>query len=237
MEKFFSPDSIAVVGASPRKNGRSLIRNLVYGFKGRIFPINPGYDEIEGLKCYASLKDIPEPVDLAIVLVPAKAVPKVMEGCLEKKITRVMIESAGFAEVGPEGRALQDRCIEIARKGGIRVWGPNCMGLIDTHQRHLFTFMDESVYAKGLIAGRISLVVQSGMLSASFFHRDHEPGPHGRGQDMLHRQQAGSGRVRFSGISLERSPDQSRRPLSGIHKTGPSVRRTGGPAQKNRWCF
>ena len=114
------------------------------------------------------LEDIPHPVDLAIVLVPASSVPSVLEACAIKGIRRVIIESAGFAETGEDGLALQDRCAAIAKQNGMRIWGPNCMGLVDVHQKHFFTFMHPGVREEGLLPGRISLIVQSGMMSAIF---------------------------------------------------------------------
>jgi acetyltransferase len=168
MKAFFNPTSIAVVGASTRKIGNQIIKNLLYGYKGKIYPINPNHQEIEGLPCFSSLDDIPNPVDLAIILVPAPATPSVLEACARKGISSIMIESAGFAEVGEEGKAIQDRCMAIAKEAGIRVWGPNCMGLVDIPGKQYLTFMHPSVYVDGLLPGRIALVVQSGMLSGIF---------------------------------------------------------------------
>jgi acetyltransferase len=168
MKGFFHPNSIAVVGASSRNIGNFMVGNLLVGFKGGIYPVNPSYQEIEGLPCFPSLEDIPHPIDLAIVLVPASSVPSVLEACAAKGIRRVIIESAGFAETGEEGLALQDRCAAIARQNQMRIWGPNCMGLVDIHQSHFFTFMHPGVREEGLLPGRISLIVQSGMMSAVF---------------------------------------------------------------------
>ncbi len=168
MDTFFNPGSIAVIGASKRNIGNYVVGNLRLGFRGGIYPVNPNYKEIEGLPCFSSLKDIPHPVDLAIVLVPASSVPSVLEACAAKGIRRVIIESAGFAETGEEGLTLQGRCVAIAKQNGIRIWGPNCMGLVDLHQKHFFTFMHPGVREEGLLPGRISLIVQSGMMSAIF---------------------------------------------------------------------
>ncbi|MFO7560340.1 MAG: acetate--CoA ligase family protein [Desulfobacterales bacterium] len=168
MELFFNPDSIAVVGASERKLGSLVVQNLLRGYTGRIFPVNPNYKQIHGLNCFPSLDGIPHPVELVIVLVPAQLVPSVIEACARKGIKNVIIESAGFAEVGDNGIALQERCKAIAKQSGIRIWGPNCMGLVDVHSNHFFTFMHPAVEREGLIPGRISLIVQSGMLSAIF---------------------------------------------------------------------
>ncbi len=168
MDTFFNPGSIAVIGASNRNIGNFVIGNLLLGFKGGVFPVNPNYREIEGLPCFSSLDDIPHPVDLAIVLVPASSVPSVLEACAKKGVRRVIIESAGFAETGEEGLALQDQCVAIGKQNDMRIWGPNCMGLVDVHQRHFFTFMHPGVREEGLLPGRISLIVQSGMMSAIF---------------------------------------------------------------------
>ena len=168
MKAFFKPSSIAVVGASPRRIGHQIMENLVYGYKGDLYPVNPNYSEIEGIRCFPSVEDIPHPVDLAIVLVPAPATPSVVEACARKGILRVMIQSAGFAEVGEEGRAIQDRCIAIAGGAGIRVWGPNCMGMVDVPRGQFLSFMSPNIYEDGLVPGRISLVVQSCMLSGFF---------------------------------------------------------------------
>jgi acetyltransferase len=168
MDKFFKPAAIAMIGASANGLGNSVIKNLLKGFAGPIYPVNPNYTEIEGLPCHPSLEAIPLPVDLAIILVPARAIPDVLKACSRKGIRRVIIESAGFSEAGREGSDLQARCAAIAREAGIRIWGPNCMGLVDLHHRHFFTFMHARIHDEGLIPGRISLIVQSGMMSAIF---------------------------------------------------------------------
>lgn len=168
METFFNPRAVAVVGASLKSLGHHVVLNLLSGFKGGIYPVNPNYPKIEGLPCFASIADIDAPVDLAIVLVPAQAVPGVLEACAAKGIDRVIIESAGFAETGKEGIALQHRCTAIAKGAGMRLWGPNCMGLVDLPNSRFFTFMHPGVRTEGLLPGRISLIVQSGMMSAIF---------------------------------------------------------------------
>jgi acetyltransferase len=168
METFFNPKSVAVVGASGKGLGNHVVLNLKAGFKGEIYPVNPNYSEIEGLKCFASLEAIDGPVELAIVLVPAQIIPKVLEVCAAKGTRRVIIESAGFSETGEDGHALQQRCNAIAAQGQIRLWGPNCMGIVDVRKQHFFTFMHPRIRAEGLLPGRISLIVQSGMMSAIF---------------------------------------------------------------------
>jgi acyl-CoA synthetase (NDP forming) len=168
MDLFFNPGSVAVVGASKRNINNFVVKNLLAGFAGPVYPVNPNYREIEDLPCFPSLEAIPGPVDLAIILVPAQAVPAVLQACGRKGITRVIIQSAGFAETGTEGLALQQHCLKLAAEAGIRLWGPNCMGLVDVPQKHFFTFMHPGIREEGLIPGRISLIVQSGMMSAIF---------------------------------------------------------------------
>lgn len=169
MDLFFNPRSIAVAGASQKSNlGNHVITNLKKGFTGDIYPINPNYKEIEGLPCFPSIEAVPGHVDLVIMLVPAGAIPAILKSCAAKGTKRVIIESAGFDESGQEGKALQKDCSRIARNAGIRLWGPNCMGLVDVRNDKFFTFMHPRIRSEGMLPGHISLIVQSGMMSAIF---------------------------------------------------------------------
>jgi len=170
MNFFFDPRGVAVVGATPNplKGGNALIKNLMHGYRGEIYPVNPRYDRINGLACYPSLGAVPDPVDMAIVFVPAPAVPAAVEACAARGIAGVMIESGGFAETGTEGAGLQRKLGEIVAGTGIRIWGPNCMGLVDVVNSRIFSFMDPQSTEQGFLPGSVSLIVQSGMLSASF---------------------------------------------------------------------
>jgi acetate---CoA ligase (ADP-forming) len=171
MNFFFNPDGIAVVGATPNtlKGGYAIFKNLLIGYKGSIYPVNPGYKEIEGVPCYPAVSAVPGHVDLAIVFVPAKFVPEVIEDCAAKGVRGVMIESGGFAEAGRDGSLLQQSLKDICKRTGIRLWGPNCMGLVDAVEGFVFSFMDPRSLQQGLlIPGNVSLVVQSGLLSAGF---------------------------------------------------------------------
>ena len=170
MDFFFKPRGIAVIGASANTNkgGYFILNNLMKGFKGGIYPVNPGYPEIDGLPCYPSVLQVPDPVDLAIIFVPAAFVPRVLRECAERGIKGAMIESGGFAESSEQGKQLQDSIIAIHKETGIRIWGPNCMGLVDAVQGLVFSFVLPAIWEKGLDPGNVSLVVQSGMLSAGF---------------------------------------------------------------------
>jgi acetyltransferase len=171
MNFFFDPDGIAVVGATPNplKGGYAIFKNLVIGYKGNVYPVNPSYKEVEGIPCYPSVSAIPGHVDLAIVFIPARLVPATIEDCAAKGVAGVMIESGGFAETGHDGDFLQRSLKDISKRTGIRLWGPNCMGLVDAVRGYVFSFMDPQSLQHGtLIPGNVSLVVQSGLLSAGF---------------------------------------------------------------------
>lgn len=170
MDFFFNPKGIAVIGATTNalKGGNSIVRNLMVGFKGGIYPINPRYESIEGLPCYSSVSSVPDPVDMAIIFVPAKHVPGAVAECAARGIKGVMIESSGFAETGAHGENLQQSLMDLSRETGIRLWGPNCMGLVDAVNSRYFSFMLSTILKKGFFPGKVSLVVQSGMLSAGF---------------------------------------------------------------------
>jgi len=170
MEYFFNPRGIAVVGAtpSPGKGGNIIVSNLLKGYSGSIYPVNSRYGQINGLKCYASILDVPDPVDLAIVYVGAGMVPQIVSDCAERGIPGVMLQSAGFSESGPEGAALQAKIAKIAEQTGIRLWGPNCMGLVDAVNCNVFSTVTPDIWNGGLTPGNVSLIVQSGMLAGAF---------------------------------------------------------------------
>ena len=135
LEEFFSPRSIAVIGVSREKGkvGHVVFDNLLAGgFPGPVYPVNPAAKTVHGRACYASVTDIPEPVDLAIVVVPAGAAPGVVEECGQAGIKAVVVISAGFRETGPDGAALERQLIEACRRHGMRLIGPNCLGIIST---------------------------------------------------------------------------------------------------------
>src|SRR5512143_2755504 len=119
LEMFTDPRGVAVVGASPTpgKLGHAVLQNVIqYGYKGQVYPINPKATEILGKTAYPSVLDVPGPIDLAVVLVPAQGVPGVIEECGKRGVTGAVIISAGFREVGREGRQLEKELIEVARR-------------------------------------------------------------------------------------------------------------------------
>ena len=170
MKFFFEPQGIALIGASnnPQKGGFSILYNLQQGFRGFIYPVNPRYSELSGLPCYSSVSQVPDPVDLAIVFVPANLVPEIVRQCALRSIPGVIVESGGFAETGETGIILQNQLKQIVQETGIRIWGPNCMGVVDAVRRHVFSFLTPTVWDFGLLPGTVSLIVQSGMLAGGF---------------------------------------------------------------------
>ena len=163
----FHARSVAVVGASGSEEsigGRPIKYLRRYGFGGRIYPVTPRHDSIGGLRCHASVRDIPGPVDLAILAVSAARAPKILEDCAAKGIPTVIVFSAGFAELGDDGRAAQARFVERAARLGVRVCGPNSMGTINLRSGLTATF--SSVLEHAHQAGPLALVSQSGMYGA-----------------------------------------------------------------------
>jgi acetate---CoA ligase (ADP-forming) len=160
----FDPRSVAIYGASsdPSKiGGRPLDFLKASGFDGDLYPINPKCDRIQGLPSFPAACAVPGPVDLAIIAVPAPAVLAALEDCAAKGIAGAVVLSSGFAETGGPGVAWQAAISALARRTGMRVVGPNCMGLINVRRRLLGTFTP-SAAGFGLVPGRISLVSQSG---------------------------------------------------------------------------
>jgi acyl-CoA synthetase (NDP forming)/GNAT superfamily N-acetyltransferase len=135
IQRFFGARSVAVIGASRRQDtiGQTLVRNLVLGdYQGRVYVVNPAAQSVAGLPAYATVGDIPDTVDLAIVAVPAEAVPDVVLDCAAKGVHGLVVISSGFAETGEEGRLRQRRLVGLARSYGLRLIGPNCLGIINT---------------------------------------------------------------------------------------------------------
>jgi len=158
----FNPSHIAVIGASRSKEkiGYAILDNIITsGFKGDIYPVNPREDEIAGLKCYCSVKDIHHPVDLAVITVPAARVARVAEDCGRSGVKGLIVITAGFKEIGKEGLNYERELISICDRYKMRMLGPNCVGLMDTH-----TPVNAS-FAKGFPnEGNISFISQSGAM-------------------------------------------------------------------------
>ncbi len=166
LDSLFKPKSIAIIGASSKdlSIGNVIIKNLVhFGYKGPIYPINPKEPEIRGIKAYPTIFDVPHDIDAAHVIIPSKFVPQIIEDCGKKGIKSVIINSAGFSEMGEEGVALQKAFLAKAKEYGVRIFGPNCQGIINCDSDYNaycdFTF----TFPK---PGAISIVALSGGVGA-----------------------------------------------------------------------
>ncbi|MGD8427723.1 MAG: acetate--CoA ligase family protein [Balneolaceae bacterium] len=144
LDPFFKPDGVAVIGASrnPHKLGFGVVRNLKdFHYQGPIYPVNKSASEILGKRCYASVKNVPDPVDLAIIIVPAQIVPETVRDCGKRGIKHAIVISGGFSETGPDGSALEKKLKKAAVEFNMHVIGPNCIGTIDTHTPVNTTFV------------------------------------------------------------------------------------------------
>jgi acetyltransferase len=157
---FFAPQGVALIGASsnPQKIGAAILRNLTEGgYRGRVYPVNPRCDQIGGLPCYASIADVPDPVDLAVIVLPAPLTPPVLKACGRRGLKAAIIISSGFKETGPEGAAVEAECAAIAGDYGMRLIGPNCLGTMDLSTGLNTTFLEGRP-----APGRIGFISQSG---------------------------------------------------------------------------
>ena len=165
LDTLFSPRSIAVIGAtdSEGKIGHAILYNLIQsGFKGGIYPVNPGKERILGLACYKNLDAIPDQIDLAVIAIPGKLVIDTLETCGQKGVGSAIVISAGFRETGHEGLVAERKITDISKKYRIRILGPNCLGVIDTK-----TPMNATFAAGMPRRGSIAFMSQSGALCAS----------------------------------------------------------------------
>jgi acetyltransferase len=166
LDAFFKPRAVALIGASQKELsiGNVIIKNLIhYNFRGPVYPINPKVDEIRGLKAYPSILDVPGEVDLVHIVIPPPFVPEEVESCGKKGVKAIIVNTAGFKEMGAEGKALEDDFLARAKRYGIRIVGPNCQGTINSdpafnaYCNFTFTYPEP---------GHISVVAQSGGVGA-----------------------------------------------------------------------
>ena len=174
LDSLFKPKSVALIGASAKELsiGNVIIKNLLhYKFQGPIYPINPKVDEIRGLKAYKSIEEVPGDVDLVHIVIPPPFVPAEVANCGKKGVKAIIINTAGFKEMGAEGQALEDEFLAIARKYNIRIFGPNCQGIINSERgaycNFTFTYFEP---------GHISIVAQSGGVGANIMQAIHDMG-------------------------------------------------------------
>lgn len=167
LKPLFEPETIAVIGASRKKEavGHAVLSNLLSaGFKGKIYPVNPNADKIEDIPCYPSVSEIPVSVDLAVIIVPSASVPETLEACGKKGVHSAVIISAGFREIGAEGARLEREAVEIAKRSAMPLMGPNCLGLINTDPAFSINASFSRTMPK---PGNIAFISQSGALCAA----------------------------------------------------------------------
>ncbi len=172
LDLFFSAKTVAIYGASasPNSVGQAIVQNFIKPqYTGDVYAVNPKYDSVLGIPCYPTLVDIPVPIDMVIVAVPARFAPMVFEDIAKKGTKAAIVISGGFSETGERGTELEDEIVEIGRKNGVRIIGPNCVGVIDTHT-HVDTFFLPEYRCgrpKASNVANISLVSQSGAFAAA----------------------------------------------------------------------
>src|SRR5208337_2394738 len=165
LQAFFTPQSIAVIGASDKAGsiGRTLVWNLISSpFGGTVFPVNPKRPRVLGIKAHPRIGDVPDPIDLAIVATPAPTVPDLIAECVEAGVQAAIVVSAGFKEIGAEGAALERRIVEQARRGRIRVIGPDSLGVMSP-----ITGLNATVASAMAKPGKIAFLSQSGALGTA----------------------------------------------------------------------
>ena len=172
LDSLFKPRSVAVIGASTKELsiGNRVLKNLIdFGFKGSIYPTNPKADEVRGIKAYKSILDVPEDgIDVVHMVIPARFVPQAFEDCGKKGVKNVIINSGGFSEIGPEGEAIEKAFMEVARKYGIRVLGPNCQGIINSDPEYraycnfTFTMPEPGFISIVALSGGVAEVIHQG---------------------------------------------------------------------------
>lgn len=161
-DKLFYPQSVAVIGASrdPNTVGNDILKNLInYGYKDKIFPVNPKADLILNTKCYHSILEIPDPIDLAIIVVPSTIVPTVLKEATDKKVKAVIIISSGFKEIGEGGLLREDLIKQICLENNMTLIGPNCLGIINTDNN-----LNASFSSIMPLSGNVGFISQSGAL-------------------------------------------------------------------------
>ncbi len=179
LDSFFAPASIALIGASrdhEKIPGRLLAMLRKNEYPGHIYPVNPNYGEIDGLVCYKSVADIGAPIDLAVIIIPARAVLAALVQCASVGVKNAVIISSGFAEEGGDSAAMQDAIADLAKRTGMRISGPNAEGFFSQVQRVAATFspaVDVKPGTVPLIATtkRIGIVAQSGGIGFAYYHR------------------------------------------------------------------
>jgi acetyltransferase len=187
LDAMFAPSSVAVIGATDRPGtvGRTVLENLLNGFQGKVYPVNTKHEEVLGLKAYKSIRDVPLPVDLAVVATPAATVPQIIGECVDAGTKSAVVISAGFKERGAEGVALERQIQERLRRGSMRLIGPNCLGIMSPTIGMNATFAKEAPQA-----GNVAFLSQSGALLTAIL-------------DWSHREEVGFSAIVSTGSMLD----------------------------------
>jgi acyl-CoA synthetase (NDP forming) len=178
LRALISPRSIAIVGASAdqtKLSGLPLYFLRRHGYRGQVYPINPRAAEIDGLRCYPSLAAVGQPVDLAVILLPAERVLEAIDDCLAAGVGAAIVAASGFAEAGEQGRALQQALEQRIVGTPLRVLGPNCMGVVNLLEGVAASF-SQSMFVERLVPGRLALLTQSGAIGGSIIDQCHSRG-------------------------------------------------------------
>lgn len=165
LDKIFNPQSVVIIGASDKEGsvGHAIVKNFTQlGYTGKVYFVNPRKPELFGVKTYPTVLAVPEPCDLAMIATPAPTVPAIVEECGKAGVKGAIIVSAGFKEIGPEGKALEEKIIDLSKKYNIRIIGPNCIGIIRPRINLNATFLD-----KVPKPGNVAFISQSGALGAA----------------------------------------------------------------------
>lgn len=169
LDYFFDPKSVAIIGAShtPGKIGYAILANFIgAGFKRKIYPVNPDTTPILGMKVYKSILEIPDDIDLVVIVTPADFVPNILKECVKKKIEAIIIISAGFSEIGDEGKKLEIKCKKIVEGGHTRIIGPNCIGVYDPYTNVDTLFLSRERCGRPK-RGNIAFISQSGAVGST----------------------------------------------------------------------
>jgi acetyl coenzyme A synthetase (ADP forming)-like protein len=176
LDAIFKPRSVAVIGATPKKGtiGRETLNNCFSAeFRGKIFPVNPRYEVIHSVKCYSKILDVPDAVDLAVVIVPKEFVKEVVRQCGEKGVKGLVVISAGFSEVGSEGKASELEVLQIVREYGMRMMGPNCFGVVNADPEVSLNVTFGKTFPKH---GNVGFITQSGAMGEAVMNQAAELG-------------------------------------------------------------
>ncbi|MGD9042024.1 MAG: CoA-binding protein [Desulfobacteraceae bacterium] len=166
LDKIFKPNSVAIIGASESEGsiGHSLIKNILEGgFGGQVFPVNPQYESINGLGAYPSVLEINQPIDVAVIATPIAKAPSIIKDCVQARIGGAIIISAGGKEIGSGGKELEAEIKKEADRGGVRIIGPNCMGIVSAESK-----LNASFATLMPLPGKLAFISQSGAFARPF---------------------------------------------------------------------